>query len=82
MDPMLKLGEAPFTQGRLKFLDHNPKAPEPTAKIFVQFLVADLAPMVVAQLDTGAAWSVLDPEVADLLGLLDLEMDGPLTLLV
>jgi hypothetical protein len=68
---MLKLGGAAFTQGRSKFLDYHQDAPEETAKIFVRLLMGDLPSAVIAQLDTGAAWSVLDPEVATLLGLID-----------
>lgn len=76
---MLKREGTAFTQGRSKFSDHNKEAPERTAKIFVRLLVGDLESTVVAQLDTGAAWSVLEPRVANLLGLL--ELDEPVTIL-
>ena len=66
---MLKLAEASFTQGRLTFLDRNQDAPEETAKIFIKLLVGDLGWAMIAQLDTGAAWSVLDSKVAQFLGL-------------
>jgi hypothetical protein len=66
---MLQLGGAAFTQGRSTFLDYQKDAPEPTAKIFVRLLLGDLASPVIAQVDTGSAWSVLDSNVADLLGL-------------
>jgi hypothetical protein len=76
---MLKLAGAAFTQGRSTYLDHHREAPEATAKIFVRLIMGDLTSAVVAQLDTGAAWSILDPKVANLLGLL--ETDGPLAIL-
>ncbi len=48
---------------------------EPTPKIFVKILVG-IAPIpLLAQLDTGAAWSVLDGEIAEALGFL--EHKGP-----
>ncbi len=68
---MLKLSGVTFTQGRSTFLDHHRDAPEATAKIFVRLLIGGLPSAVVAQLDTGAAWSVLDPKVANLLGLVE-----------
>ena len=74
---MLKLAGVTFTQGRSTFLDHHSKVPEPTAKIYVRLLLGDIRLAVDAQVDTGAAWSVLDPETAQSLGLLD--SDGPLT---
>ena len=74
---MLKLGGVDFTQGRSTFRDQSLEMWEPTAKIYVRVLVGDLARVVVAQLDTGAAWSVLDPLVARSLGLF--EAEGHLT---
>ena len=72
---MLKLQGSAFTQGRSTFFDHNKDAQEPTAKVFVRVVIGDLDLPVIAQLYTGAAWSVLDSRIAGLLGLLD--MDGP-----
>jgi hypothetical protein len=72
---MLKLQGSAFTQGRSTFFDHHKDAQEPTAKVFVRVVIGDLDLPVIAQLDTGAAWSVLDPRIASLLGLLG--MDGP-----
>jgi hypothetical protein len=74
---MLKLGGVDFTQGRSTFRDQSPEVREPTAKVYVRVLVGDLKRVIVAQLDTGAAWSVLDPLVARPLGLL--EAEGHLT---
>jgi hypothetical protein len=61
-DPVvrLKLGKADFTQGRSTFRDHLEELLEPTAKVYVPILVGAFKPIVLAQLDTGAAWSVLD----------------------
>ena len=50
-----------FASGRAKFLDHLPENPEPTAKIYVKVRLAGLPGDQVAQLDTGAAWSILSP---------------------
>jgi hypothetical protein len=71
---MLKLEGVAFSQGRSTFLDRHPETPEVTAKIFVRLIIGNSTPWVFAQLDTGAAWSVLDPKIADLLGLA--EADG------
>jgi hypothetical protein len=71
---MLKLDGDDFTQGRSLFLDHVSGIPEPTAKVYVQVRIVDLGSVVYAQLDTGAAWSVLDSEIARTLGIL--EQDG------
>jgi len=74
---MLTLAGESFTQGRSKFTDHNQNVPETTAKIFIRLLLGETRTAVVAQLDTGAAWSVLDPVIAAALGILD--VDGPET---
>src|SRR6266496_1905582 len=62
---------AVFTTGRSLYSDRAPGSEEPTAKIFVKIGIEALPGPIVAQLDTGAAWSMLDAEVAgamDLLG--------------
>lgn len=64
---MLRLPGEPFTQGRSKFSDHSPGFRELTAKVYIQVQFGLDRPML-AQLDTGAAWSVLDPTVARSLG--------------
>jgi hypothetical protein len=78
---MLKLGGVAFTQGRAIFLDHQRGWPEATAKIYIRLLVGDLELVVNAQIDTGAAWSVLDPLIARSLGLLDRGTDGNPTII-
>lgn len=64
---MLRLRGEPFTQGRSKFADHAPGSRELTAKVYIQVQLGLDRPLL-AQLDTGAAWSVLDPTVARSLG--------------
>ena len=61
----------PFTTGRAAYLDHGANAPEGSAKIFVRIEASGFDGLVLAQLDTGAAWSVLNAEIAEALGLLD-----------
>ena len=69
---MLSLDGEPFTSGRSRFLDQHPRFPEPGAKVFVQVEIAGLAGVWVAQVDTGAAYSILEADVAAALGLLGL----------
>ncbi len=57
-----------FATGRAKYLDRAPFERDATARILVRIALADLEGPRIAQLDTGAAWSILDPETAALLG--------------
>src|SRR5262245_59201448 len=66
---MLTLNGERFASGRAKFLDHHPRFPEPTAKVFVKVLFADLAETWIAQVDTGAAYSILEFDAAKSLDL-------------
>src|SRR2546429_423042 len=66
---MLKLGDEDFTTGRATFLDRLPADAEATSKIYIRVRPGDLPTTVLAQLDTGSPWSVLDPEIADAVGL-------------
>ena len=70
---MLKLDQADFTAGRAKFEDNAPWSAEPTPKIYVKITPEpqSLNAIFLAQLDTGAPWSLLDAEVADNLNLLN-----------
>jgi hypothetical protein len=69
---MLKLEDEDFACGRSLFRDFVKGIPEPTAKIYVKIcLDGRLESSLYAQVDTGAAWSVLDPAVAETFGLLD-----------
>jgi hypothetical protein len=67
---LLRQDGAEFTTGRSRYSDRAPGSQEPTAKIFVKIIGEGLPGPVLAQLDTGAAWSILDVEVAEALGLL------------
>jgi hypothetical protein len=70
---MLTLSGERFTSGRSRFLDHHPRFPEPTAKVFVKIIFAGLDEARIAQVDTGAAYSILEVNVAAGLGLLGLQ---------
>ncbi len=60
----------PFTNGRAPYFDQGADPVESTASIFVRIESVGVGP-VLAQLDTGAAWSVLNAEIAETLGLLN-----------
>jgi hypothetical protein len=59
-----------FTIGRSRYDDHDLQGPEGTAKIHVKINPGS-AGVMLAELDTGAAWSILDADVAEALDLLD-----------
>ena len=58
-----------FATGCGRFADTD--SAEVSPKIYVRILPGNLPAPVLAQLDTGAAWSVLHVEIARRLGLLD-----------
>ena len=60
---MLTLGDRLFTSGRCRFLDSDGIRDEP--KINLPVVPGDWQTPTLAQLDTGAAWSVLDTEIAE-----------------
>lgn len=66
---MLKLNGQDFAVGRSCFADASVTEPEGTAKIYVKIVPGDLQVPVLAQLDTGSPWSILEPELAEALGL-------------
>jgi len=68
---VLKLDGRSFTSGRAKYVDHVPGRREPTAKVYVRILFGGMDRALAAQVDTGAAWTVLGSEVAERLGLVD-----------
>jgi len=72
---LLELDGKIFAGGRSRFLDSD-GGTEPTPKIFVKILPGHAPVPVLAQLDTGAAWSVLDGEIAEALGFF--EHAGPI----
>jgi len=59
-----------FSSGRSIYSDRASGSEEVTAKIFVKIGVEALDGPIFAQLDTGAAWSILDAEVAGAMSLL------------
>lgn len=67
---MLYRDESEFAFGAVKFLDESPNTPRPNAKVFVsvEFSGDGLEIPVLCLLDTGADWSVLNWEVAQMLG--------------
>jgi len=71
---MLKTSDgADFATGRARFLDEDANALEGTAKIFVKIEPSNLGFPVLAQLDTGCPWSILKPEIAEAMKLMDEE---------
>jgi hypothetical protein len=66
-----------FSGGRSTFLDGHPGFMEPTAKIFIKVALPGLQRKLLAQLDTGAAYSILESDIARELDLFVLE--GQLT---
>lgn len=62
---MLELKGSRFTRGRSDFRDYVPSAPEPIARVYVKIRLAHLSKTSLALLDTGAAWSILPPAVAE-----------------
>jgi hypothetical protein len=67
---MLILDGEPFTSGRSRFFDQHPRFAEPTAKVFVQVEIPGYDGPLLAQVDTGAAYSILETAVAEATGLL------------
>jgi hypothetical protein len=71
---MLKTSDgADFATGRARFLDEDANALEGTAKIFVKIEPSNLGAPILAQLDTGSSWSILKPEIAEAINLMDEE---------
>lgn len=69
---MLRRDGADFTVGRSRFDDTAAWSLDRTAKIYVKITPQDLDDLVLlAMLDTGAPWSLLDSDVAAALNLLD-----------
>lgn len=65
---MLSLDGRSFTQGRARFEDRGDPFSEPTSKIFVKVKLGRGVTFL-GQLDTGAAFSILAPEIAAELGI-------------
>jgi hypothetical protein len=62
---VLQLDGESFCTGKSVYVDQPAAGGEPTAKVYVKVRPAGLEAVVLAQLDTGAAYSILDPEVAE-----------------
>ncbi len=54
-----------FAIGRTRFLDEDPVNREKSAKIYVKIEPGDFESPVLAQLDTGAPWSILESQIAE-----------------
>jgi len=67
---MLMLDDLPFTTGRATYEDSPLMTSEGTAKIYVKVALSSLPEMILAQVDTGAAWSIVGPSIAGSVGLL------------
>ena len=68
---MLTLNGLVFAGSCSKFLDKSPGSSEITAKVYVTIEFPGLFNHSLAQLDTGAAWSVLEPDIAEELNLFE-----------
>lgn len=68
---LLRQDASHFTTARARYLDEDPGSPERTQKIIVKISPDPLDAVVFAQLDTAAAWSVLDAEIAGAMSLLN-----------
>jgi hypothetical protein len=66
---VLTLQGGAFTCGRARFSDYPPVRTEPTPKVYVKVQFGDRSQPWLAQLDTGAAWSILAPDVARAAGI-------------
>jgi hypothetical protein len=67
---MLRIDGREFARGRSRFHDHPENSSEITAKVYVKIGFPTVTFPVLAQLDTGSAYSILDWEVAETLGML------------
>lgn len=73
--PMLCLEGSDFSSGRATFFDSLPSVENRSARIYVRVAVPGMEETFLALLDTGAEWSVLDREIAEQLGIA--EVEGP-----
>lgn len=60
-----------FSTGRTRFFDDAPGGVEGTAKIYVKVEPEGFGAAILAQVDTGAAWSILTTEIAEAITLLN-----------
>ena len=69
---MLTLEDQPFTTGRCRYTDADGRS-DGAAKICIKVVPGDWQSPVLAILDTGADWSVLNTEIAEDLGLFGID---------
>ncbi len=67
-----------FSVGRTSYFD-TLGGPKAIAKIYIRLFPGDVEVPILAQVDTGAAWSILERDIAEGLGLLD-ESGPPVSL--
>lgn len=58
-----------FAIGRTRFLNQDPVNPEKSPKVYVKIEPGDFGSPILAQLDTGAAWSILESQIAEAMAL-------------
>ena len=63
----LQLNSQPWSIGWCIFQDANPEDSNQTPKIVLRCQLTSLSFDFLAMIDTGAPWSILKPEIADLL---------------
>jgi hypothetical protein len=74
---LLREDGSPFAGSRTTYLDAVPgQVTRRDAKVYVRIAVGDPALTTMAMLDTGSTYSVLDADLADLIGAFD-EADAP-----
>lgn len=66
---LLGLGGETFCSGRARFSDHPQPGNASTARIFVKIRAAGIPGVMLAELDTGSPYSILNPEVAESAGI-------------
>lgn len=66
---MLTKGAETFTTSVTDFLDHDPDHPDREARIYIRIKVERLEAETYAMIDTGAPYSILNPELAENAGL-------------
>ncbi len=67
---LIRQDGATFSIGRSRFADRAEDSQEQAAKILVKIAPESLGVVLLAQMDTGAPWSILDAQVAEALALL------------
>lgn len=66
---MLHRGAETFTTSVVDFLDHDPGQQDRDAFIYIGIQLEQLETLVYAMIDTGASFSIINPEIAENAGL-------------